>query len=81
MAFTPLKYKVGDRVKITNNICGHCFKIGEILTIKYLYSNTRGGQIDKDYYGVNQGTSCWWFDDNECVLAKTYLGNIICEIL
>jgi len=53
---------VGDKVKITNNIDGHEFKTGEIVTITKV-----NGEND---YTANNKDDFWWIGEEECELIK-----------
>jgi hypothetical protein len=53
----PLKYKVGDKVRIISNSNGNKFEIGEIVTITQLYE-------DEKHYKANNTTDFWWVGDS-----------------
>ena len=54
-----LKFKVGDTVRITDRIHGHCFEIGDEI---YIESCSLGG-----YDGIDMRGHQWSFCDDECV--------------
>lgn len=64
-----MKYKVGDKLKIIDNISKHGFKKGEKIKIF---------EIDeKDYlhYGcksIERDNACWWVCEEEVVLDYTW---------
>lgn len=51
-----MKFKVGDKVRITSNMSHHCFKIGDIVKIT---------EIDENSYRGNNEFS-GWFSSLEC---------------
>ncbi len=53
-----MKYKVGDKVKVFDNLDGHEFKIGEVVTITKLF---------KDYYQAENSEDNWLVDDDEVI--------------
>ena len=61
-----MKYKVGDKVRITKNVSGYCFKIGEIVKITEVDT-----EDNKSSYGaMDKYNRDWWFGDSECELIK-----------
>lgn len=71
-----MKYKVGDKVKIIDEICGHGFKIGEEVVI------TEVSDENKNYVATNS-TEEWSLIKNEIELAQDNKFNYwrnICEI-
>lgn len=54
--------KVGDKVRITGEIDGHEFDIGEIVTITEIWG-------DNDYKAENE-YDYWWISEEECELVK-----------
>ena len=51
------KYKNGDKVVITDRICGHNFNIGEAVMITYV---CKGGDYD-----ATNGKDNWFVTDKE----------------
>lgn len=54
-----MKYKVGDKARIIDNIIGHQFNIGDIVTIVDDPSEY------KDIYYAQKGDSSWFVKDEE----------------
>lgn len=52
-------FRVGQKVKIIRNTCGHKFKIGSIVTIESLSYNPDDNSWDLYYQG-------WVFDQDDC---------------
>lgn len=57
-------YKVGQEVIITGNTSGHCFKIGERVTIL-----TADNEGSGSYSAIGRGELDWWFHRYECIPA------------
>jgi hypothetical protein len=57
------KFKVGDRVRIIREKCGHEFKMGEVVIIREVYK--------KDYKAFSlDGYKSWFVTDDEIELVK-----------
>jgi hypothetical protein len=50
------KFKSGDRAKIVNNIVGHKFKIGTVVTLQ---------KSENDYVAKSDEGEFWWVVDGE----------------
>lgn len=67
-----MKYKVGDKVRITDKLYGHRFDIGAIVVIITRNSYNYHGTL------VNDRKENWWaFQDDECVIINRKLPNNI----
>ena len=51
-----MRYRVGDRVKIVDNLHEHEFRIGEVVTIQ---------TIEDEDYKASNGEDYWWVQDEE----------------
>ena len=60
-----MKYKVGEKVRITRNISDHWFRIGDIVEIKKV--DTKDKKFP--YCAYKNGTD-WWFNGLECEPIK-----------
>lgn len=56
-----MKYKKGDRVRITDRIDGHKFEIGEVVTIT---------AVRTSYYRATNGKDLWSICDRECEFVE-----------
>ena len=57
-----MKFKIGDKVRIVGNECGHQFKIGEIVTIQ---------DVQRSDYKATNGHDFWFVIDDELEPAET----------
>ena len=52
------RYKIGDKVRVIKDICGHQFEIGEVITLDEKHR-------DGGWYCVNQKTDIWFLREEE----------------
>lgn len=52
-----MSFKVGDKVKITKNLSGHDFKVGDVVIVTKVYAEGRG---DENYDGSIGGEGNWF---------------------
>lgn len=61
-------YRKGQQVIITDNTCGHGFRVGQVVTL------TRAVFNDREWWELEaerQGTPCFYFHEENC---KPYRG-------
>lgn len=64
-----MKYKVGDKVIITGNSCGHGFEDGEVVVISAVTGTGSDNMYRSDFMTVD-GVDSWYLDDDDCELYK-----------
>jgi hypothetical protein len=55
--------KLGQKVKVVENISGHGFEIGE--EIKVLYIDSSEDDYVTSFVGVNEKAQRWWLEERE----------------
>jgi hypothetical protein len=63
-------YKIGDSAIIIKNICGHGFKMGEIVKI----IDTSGHQ---NYFQASNGKEVWYLSIDEMAPYESLINNVL----
>lgn len=61
-----LKFKVGDKVEITDNTSSHNFKLGSIVEIIKLYPDL----LSPHYYAKDKSGRKWYINDKDIVSTE-----------